>query len=484
MLTDAEILELRPVLAAQSSLLAQLRTRVADLQDRFADVETQRDELADLLRQAEELNRDAEFLQPEDLDDLSPAGIDRLYLERQAAVQSALRGIDFRDWPSFVSACELRCLEDGRDPLAPYEALLTEADLARLRDESYGAPYRWDRLDYVFVGAAGVLAALTDFLVVRIPKTLTTGLYAGQEGSPVTSWLRGLTDGEQGGFRKWLADAASRLEKECRVPYDPVSPGLGGGPRHRFQTLGHDPVLGFIFGIRDIMNGQMTGFRKEGGVFIPFQQPMAEGGAGLLEAFLLHVGHLFSDVGTKQGLPAPFMGLLLTLNVGSFGEKNRTVAELARLMYANGYDLRHFLTSGITPATVEIILRAYLMIRHYSEHGEVKLDLGSHPKYRTMLLMAHAVAASANAGRVVLAQGNPLAINYAQWLALFRYLVPSVKYWVLDRQRLELEHLRELTDSGWGELLEGSRELLARIPSPAVAPFELTPEVLSRVGSN
>ena len=63
---------------------------------------------------------------------------------------------------------------------------------------------------------------------------------------------------------------------------------------------------------------------------------------------------------------------------------------------------------------------------HYYEKGENKILLANDPKYRTMLLSAHAVASAANAGKVILHQGNPLAVNYAEWLALIRYLLPSM----------------------------------------------------------
>lgn len=121
---------------------------------------------------------------------------------------------------------------------------------------------------------------------------------------------------------------------------------------------------------------------------------------GLIEAFLTHLGHLLSDVATKQGLPAPLMPLLQLLDVGSFGEKGRTIAQVARFMYLQGYDLRHFLVGGLGPGLVEMVLRAFILVRHYAEHGELALVIGGHPKYRSMLLAGHAVAAMANAGKV------------------------------------------------------------------------------------
>jgi hypothetical protein len=124
-----------------------------------------------------------------------------------------------------------------------------------------------------------------------------------------------------------------------------------------------------------------------------------------------------------------------------------------------GYNLRHFLVAGLTPAVIEIVLRAYLMLRHYAEHGEIPLLVASHPKYRTMLLFAHGIAVLANSGRVALTQ-NPLAINVAEWYAFVRYLLPSIKYWVLDKRRLHIEHLEQLNDAGWDELVRNGDALL------------------------
>ncbi|MBM0743154.1 hypothetical protein JOY44_16315 [Phormidium sp. CLA17] len=236
---------------------------------------------------------------------------------------------------------------------------------------------------------------------------------------------------------------------------------------HRYQSLGHDPVLGFVFGVLDIMRGTITGFSydklththtwMQGAVWSDLEP------VGLIEAFLRQLGHLISDVATPMGLPAPFMTLIQGINVGSFGKKGRTVGELARWMYLNGYDFRHFLVSGITPAVIEIILRAYIMLRHYSEHGETKFDLASHPKYRSMLLAAHSIATVGNAGKIILMQGNPLAINYAEWMAFTRYLVPSIKYWVFDQHRLRLEHLEHINATGWNDLLQSSDQLMTTI---------------------
>lgn len=479
MLSDRFIVELRAVLQTQNHILRQLDAAVSDVEAKLADVAAQTLQLRELELIMVELEASVEMLNEDDLSNFDPDEIPRLYERRRAAVANNLVKIGFKDWDSFVKKCQIHALQQGLDPLAPYEALLTDTDLKRLRDESYDTQFAWDEWDYIFVGASGVLASLTDFLLVRIPQTMNAGEYVGQEGSPLTAWLKQYNTTKSD---DWFAQWARHLSNTCKVPYDTQKsvsseniPGMSGRT-HRFQSLGHDPILGFVFGVLDIMRGTITGFSYDK---LSGTHSWVHGAArsnlepiGLIEAILKHIGHLISDVATPMGLPAPFMTLIQGINTDSFGEKERTVGEIARWMYLNGYDFRHFLVSGITPAVIEIILRAYIMLKHYAQYGETKFSLGSHPKYRTMLLAAHGIAALGNAGKIVLMHGNPLAINYAEWMALFRYLIPSMKYWVFDQHRLRLEHMEQINNAGWDELLQNSGklvELVAKTEFPVIA---------------
>ena len=225
-----------------------------------------------------------------------------------------------------------------------------------------------------------MLGALTDFLLVRIPKTMASGQYAGQEGSPLMNWFKQY-DTRSGHTEGRFANWAQKLEETCKTPYDRQAAVLDGelghisamtGRSHRFQSLGHDPILGFVFGVLDILRGTVTG---------------------------LSYDHL---TGAHR--------------------------------------------------IIEIVLRAYIMLRHYSEQAEVKLNAAQTPKYRSMLLAAHGVAAAANAGKVALYQDNPPAINQAEWMAFLRYLFPHMKYWMFDRKRLKREHIAQINEAGWDEL--------------------------------
>jgi hypothetical protein len=123
--------------------------------------------------------------------------------------------------------------------------------------------------------------------------------------------------------------------KTCLVPYDAMAWADGTripsmhGRSHRFQSLGHDPVLGFIFGVMDILRGTITGFSYDHlrGRHTRLHTPVA--GAepvDLITAILGHFSHLISDVATPMC---------------------RTAAQIERWMYLEGYDLRHFNVTGV-----------------------------------------------------------------------------------------------------------------------------------------
>jgi hypothetical protein len=146
-----------------------------------------------------------------------------------------------------------------------------------------------------------------------------------------------------------------------------------------------------------------------------------------ITAFVWQIMHLLSDGFTEMGLPPPGWALTQAFQVGKFGKRNRTVAELARFMYLKGYDSRHFLTMSTSVAAAEVVLRGYFWLRRrLDEAYEADVShavevagaerTGDHPRFQAMALIAHAVAAAANAGKVAVYSGNPLAINCAEWL--------------------------------------------------------------------
>ncbi len=376
--------------------------------------------------------------------------------------------ITLQDWSTVVERARQRL--EGRGTAAnacTLDKLLDRDEVERIQRRfsgSFSLDTRLDRYDIASTVAAGLVAAAVDFLIVRIPRDV---VYLGQfhqSGSPMTEWVRSLKVPED----NWLA-------RHFKTAYDEVAkvqahiPGFG--PKtHRLQTFGHDPLLGLIMGTIDIMRGGLTAV-SEGGKVLAFP------GTGVpdynpLTAFVWQVMHLLSDGFTRMGLPVPGWSLLQLFQLGSFGEKERTVADLARFMYLKGYDSRHFLTMSTSVTAAEVVLRGYFSIRQKldrdyrsvaSREAEIvgSERVSDHPRYQALALAAHGLAAGANAGKVAVYAGNPLAVNYAQWLRFFSALFQ----WMRSSLRSPSHLLRGYARANWEDLERGWPELDVRSPT-------------------
>jgi len=151
----------------------------------------------------------------------------------------------------------------------------------------------------------------------------------------------------------------------------------------------------------------------------------------IMTALQVVAGHFASDVATKKGLPAPLMPFLSFVQSGSIGEKGRTVADMSRAMYHQGYDFRHFIACSIQVIIIEAIVRIGFFAKSVFNGNSFKdsIPFGNKPKLRTQLFLANTIAIAMNAGKIAVTQ-SPLSLNWAQWLSFFRYLIPQAA-WVL-----------------------------------------------------
>ncbi|MED5370953.1 MAG: hypothetical protein VX899_08080 [Myxococcota bacterium] len=303
------------------------------------------------------------------------------------------------------------------------DELLDPDEVRRLEARFYGGytlKTRMDAYDTAAACLAGLVASLVDWLVVRVPKDME---YLGKpvKGSPLSDWLRNLELPFQERFEKWF-----------KVPYDAVR-GVdvkGFFPKsHRLQTFGHDPIVGLVVGVIDILRGGLTAVGRDGKLAV--LSGFAEPTWNPFKALVWQIGHLISDGFTSMGLPAPGWSLLQLFQIGRLDENERTLAELARHMYLKGYDSRHFLTMTSSVAAASVVLHGYFWLRRkldpvYESDAAHESIVGraagtsDHPRVLAMSLVANSLGAAANAGRVTIQSGNPLAVNYAQWLAWTR----------------------------------------------------------------
>lgn len=346
------------------------------------------------------------------------------------------------DFWDLVSRAKIHLAEAGvdpnRDPLLQVLGSSEVAEIERRYKSAFG-DIAWDESDYLIVILAGFVATLLDVCLVRIP---TDGTFLGkmQKGSPLTKWLR---ENSESVHRDYLR----HLEKEAKVPYDlSVGDAVDGlRPKvHRLMSPGHDPVLGFIFGVIDIMDATGTYIDKNGDLIRLATSMSPE---GLTTAFLKVFLHLLSDMGTSAGIQPPFFTLLQLVKTKSpfvLGPSGQRVSwtDVSRYMYAHGYDLRHFATMGIVPASVEMVVRGWWLCKSFESGDRPEL---AKAKLTSMLLVAHATAASGNLLKTGAIFGmNPLALNWTQMLALF----PVTMAWVKESLKRD-QAIRRSLDAEW-----------------------------------
>jgi hypothetical protein len=344
----------------------------------------------------------------------------RLPIRRGATARSEdiLAVPNIRPWDAISADAR----EQFRGPISMADVLTAdELHLAMQAHAALNAEFdslhALDTFDWCVAGAAGTFGALIDAFLVRVPS------HPAFLGGPAESggWL---SNGMKTVVGKMVPeDTLRRLEKNYRVCYDASTssgldtpiPGLGPGT-HRFQSLGHDPLLAWVFGVRDLLNGEFMAIGKNGQLIVQgSRDPLMVGEALLrriIEALRLVAGHLASDVATSRGLPAPLMPLLLFIQRGAIGKHGYTVSELAREMYRSGYDFRHFLASSLPVLIIEDIVRLAHFAKVLSNGGDLAAAApGSRdPKLQTQLFIAHTIAAATNAGKVEPPRGQLVAV--------------------------------------------------------------------------
>lgn len=254
--------------------------------------------------------------------------------------------------------------------------------------------------------------------------------------------LRGIGVDENGKASKWI----TVLEKWFKVPYDKSidSDIIGLMPKtHRLHSLAHDPsIAGLVWGIKDIVAGTFTCIDKNGCLVV--EKVTEANFMKLFTAPILWLGHILSDVFTRMGIPIPGWSYLQLLQFGNFGEKQRTIAEVARYMYLEGYDLRHLVSMSSTNAVIELIVRLYyhlvckerpdeFVLTSEKEYVEVKNKI----KLHNMLFVSYSVASCGNIAKICAYQGNPTAFNLPLWLGMIKESITQVT--ILNRDSKNYE---------------------------------------------
>ena len=147
------------------------------------------------------------------------------------------------------------------------DELFANREIIESFNADFNAIHRLDSVDWAICIVAGLIAAAVDILLVGIPEKTVDGAKAG----PLSNWIRNKID---------LAippDRIKELEDLAKVPYDPsmnvnnqgnpITAGYVDGLTpyfHRLVSLGHDPLLGLVFGVLDVIKGSLTTIDRKG----------------------------------------------------------------------------------------------------------------------------------------------------------------------------------------------------------------------------
>lgn len=320
------------------------------------------------------------------------------------------------------------------DLFTPEEIKANALEVKALNQE-YNSIHKLDKYDVSIAVVAGLLGAIVDIVLIGIPEKGPNGLEAGAISNFIRKRFEEKFNPEE--MEKLANSKASKVSFDAQDNRHTTEYVEGlSAYYHRLLSLGHDPLLGFVFGVYDILHGTMTTIDKKGKIVCQVMENYADRKeTDIVSAIIKQINHFKSDITTSMGLPAPLMGLFNLLQFGSIGEENQTIAEIVQGMYYEGFDFIHFCSQSMSTIVIELVVRIGYAVKRVKEGNSIKksipisLNREKHPKLGTMLFMAHCEATAINAGKVYFAK-NPMAINYPEWLAFAKYSYKQLK-WVL-----------------------------------------------------
>lgn len=338
------------------------------------------------------------------------------------------------------------------------EELKENSAAIKAMNHDYNMIHHLDKYDAIISAAAAILGTVVDIVLVGIPRKGPDGLEAGK----LADYVRKKFD------EKFSSKEMEKLanSKTSKVPFDAQDnrntetyvEGLSAY-YHRMLSLGHDPILGFVFGVYDIMHGTMTTIDKSGHIVCQVMEVYSNRKeTDIVSALLKQIIHFKSDLTTAMGLPAPLMGLFNLCQFGSIGEEEQTVAEIVQGMYYEGFDFIHFCAQSIPTIIIELVTRIGYSIKRIKEGNRVKdsipisLNREKHPKLATMLFIAHTGATAINAGKVYFTK-NPMAINYPQWLAFARYSYKQLRWILIEKPEARQKYVQHVLDEELNNVL-------------------------------
>lgn len=309
--------------------------------------------------------------------------------------------------------------------------------------------------DFMVGMIAGVIASIIDIVFVGTPEVVK--IYKGGEnfdGSILTGILRKIGNGNDK-----LSEIFKWLSEKCKVPYDIAAKKDVVYPNnHRLRSFGHDPLIGLLFAVADIILGTATVVDNNGKLRVIVNDRKYPNSQKYL-AVLYYLGHLLSDVCTARGLPIP--GFIMTQ---FFCGDGSSLARMAEQMYIDGYDLRHLASMEVPVLVKNMITDAYCGMCQLEEAkaigpiAEKQIRENRQKAYKYKLrLVSDVVSCSGNVLKFFVppTRGNMTALNLPEWISLIQDAIIDIKYRMRDKNVENVIVDRAVINANWDKLLIG-----------------------------
>ncbi len=289
------------------------------------------------------------------------------------------------------------------------------------KEELFGSSFTV--ADYAVASLIGLVATGAHELLVAMPSSNYNTHFAKSNGHLNIKTDGVLTEQINQSFNNVLdSKTITKLEQNHKVSFDEIKGHSGlSGTTHRSRTPGHDPLIGLIFGVKDIMTGQLT--KVVNGQII-VDPTSVDPITNIFKAVKTWAGHMLSDINTKASLPLPGSTFIDWLSGGSYMDQ----------LYRMGMNIKHLFAQAIPVVISDILVRLYCLYKGYaSTLGEAFSPIPK-TKVRRIVLLMHTVNLTANVVITCTLKGcNPTNINWAAVFAVGWYTVQEAFHWIINR---------------------------------------------------
>jgi len=392
--------------------------------------------------------------------------------------------LKIRDWDLIVSEAEKEFSEDVflEDILSADEFKAAIEDCENIRND-FARRVKLGKTDITFLFLATALLSLKSLLIPQLGERIDGNKRLKHDDPKIKKEIKlknqqfkdkHLRNGGNGsweispsdkGYKSWLEIIFSSVPYDATKGAKAIGINMEGG-YHRYKTLGHDPILGWIFGTANIITDTITltnfsthrikkmTFVDEritlGQMFYEVKDSLEEDFHRLPAAVFAQGVHLKSDKYTKLGLPVPILA--------TFSE------ELAGDLYKSQYDslcLNTDLKTISFSVFLSIFINMMIGIIHgmfYSPKKEKNRCLYE-VKTRKIILYSNVIASSSNIIQSVITKNlknldiGGLLVTLSRLFMDIRFISRIQKEFIeealLEKLNTEMMELEKFIDSNY-----------------------------------